>query len=125
MVEDSAVWSSPISASTPPCFEVPAKLAWRNTSPRAVDARALAVPDAEHAVVLALAAQLGLLRAPQRGGGEVLVEAGLEHDVVRREHAARALELLVEPAERRAAIAGDVAGGIEAGAAVALLLHQA
>ena len=45
----------------------------------AVDARALAVPDAEHAVVLALAAQLGLLRAPERGGGEVLVEAGLEH----------------------------------------------
>ena len=34
-------------------------------------------------------------------------------------------ELLVEPAERRAAIAGDVAGGVEPGAAVALLLHQA
>ena len=49
----------------------------------AVDARALAVPDAEHAVELALAAQLRLLRAPQRGRGEVLVDAGLEHDVVR------------------------------------------
>ena len=36
-----------------------------------------------------------------------------------------ALELLVEPAERRAAIAGDVARGVQAGAAVALLLHQA
>ena len=91
----------------------------------AVDARPLAVPHAEHAVVLALAAQLGLLRAPQRGGGEVLVEAGLEHDVVRREMRRGALELLVEAAERRAAIAGDVAGGVEAGAAVALLLHQA
>ena len=57
----------------------------------AVDARALAVPDAEHAVVLAFAAQLGLLRAPQRGGGEVLVDAGLEQDVVRVElRAARA-----------------------------------
>src|SRR6185312_15375370 len=33
VVEDSAVWSSPISARTPPCFEVPARLAWRNTSP--------------------------------------------------------------------------------------------
>jgi len=33
VVEDSAVWSSPIRASTPPCFEVPARLAWRNTSP--------------------------------------------------------------------------------------------
>ena len=49
----------------------------------AVDAGALAVPHAEHAVVLALAAQLGLLRAPDRGGGELLVDAGLEHDVGR------------------------------------------
>ncbi len=55
----------------------------------AVDARALAVPDAEHAIELAFAAQLGLLRAPQRGRGEVLVEAGLEHDVVRLQEVAR------------------------------------
>ena len=48
----------------------------------AVDARPLAVPHAEHAVVLALAAQFGLLRAPDRGRGEVLVQAGLEQDVV-------------------------------------------
>ena len=33
VVEDSAVWSSPIRASTPPFLEEPAKLAWRNTSP--------------------------------------------------------------------------------------------
>ena len=33
MVEDSARWSSPISASTPPCFDEPARLAWRKTSP--------------------------------------------------------------------------------------------
>ena len=91
----------------------------------AVDARPFAVPDAEHAVVLAFAAHLGLLRAPQRGRGKVLVEAGLEHDVVRLEDAFGALELVVEPAQRRAAIAGDIARGIEAGAPVALLLHQA
>ena len=42
----------------------------------AVDAGALAVPDAEHAIELAFAAQLGLLRAPERGGGKVLVQAG-------------------------------------------------
>ena len=81
----------------------------------AVDARALAVPHAEHAVVLALAAQLGLLRAPDGGRGEVLVDAGLEDG---RRLAARsgrgAHELLVEPAERRAAIAGDIARGVEA-----------
>ena len=91
----------------------------------AVDARPLAVPHAEHAIVLAFAAQLGLLRAPQRGGGKVFVQAGLEHDVGFGEDAAGAHELLVEAAERRAAIAGDVARGVEAGAAVALLLHQA
>jgi len=45
-----------------PCFEVPAKLAWRKTSP-VRRRRSLAVPEAEHAVVLALAAQLRLLRA--------------------------------------------------------------
>ena len=89
----------------------------------AVDARTLAVPHAEHAVVFAFAAQLGLLRAPQRGRGEVLVDAGLEEDVAEERPGAQ--ELLVEPAERRAAIAGDIARGIEAGAAVALLLHQA
>ena len=90
----------------------------------AVDARALAVPHAEHAVVFALAAQLGLLRAPDRGGGEVLVQAGLEQDVVLVERGFGPHELLVEPAERRAAIARDVAGGIEPGELVALLLHQ-
>jgi hypothetical protein len=90
----------------------------------AVDARTLAVPHAEHAIELALAAQFGLLRAPQRGGGEFLVDAGLELDVLRGEKPPRAHHLLVEAAERGAAIAGDVAGGVEAGAAVALLLHQ-
>ena len=47
----------------------------------AIDTRALAVPHAEYAIELALAAQLGLLGAPQRGGGEFLVEAGLELDI--------------------------------------------
>ena len=62
----------------------------------AIDARALAVPDAEHAVVLALAAQFRLLGAPQRGGGKLLVDAGLERCCAGR-GATRALELVVEP----------------------------
>ena len=33
VVEDSQVWSSPISASTPPQGDVPARLAWRSASP--------------------------------------------------------------------------------------------
>ncbi len=93
--------------------------------PRAVDARALAVPHAEHAIELALTAQLGLLRAPERGGGKLLVDAGLELDIGGGDVAGRAHELLVETAERRAAVTGHVAGGVQAGAAVALFLHQA
>ena len=91
----------------------------------AVDAGALAVPHAEHAIELAFAAQLGLLRAPERGGGKVFIQAALELDVGVGELAPGAHELQVEPAERGAAIAGHIAGGIEAGAPVALLLHQA
>src|SRR5262249_14435079 len=71
------------------------------------------------------AAQLGLLRAPDRGRGNVLVDAGLKADVVFVKRALRADELLVEGAQRGAAIAGDIACGVEAGAAVALLLPQA
>ena len=89
-----------------------------------IDARALAVPHAEDAIELALAAQLGLLRAPQRGGGELFVDAGRELDVGGSQETAGAHHLLVEAAERRATIAGDVAAGVETGAAVALLLHQ-
>src|SRR5262249_17737467 len=71
-----------------------------------------------------LAAQLRLLGAPDGGGGEILVDAGLETDVVGDELTRRPHELLIEPAERRAAIASDVARRVEAGAPVALLLHQ-
>ena len=90
----------------------------------AVDAGTLAVPEAEHAVELAFAAHLRLLRAPQRGRGELLVEAGLEMDVGGAEFLFQPRELQVEAADRRAAIAGDEAAGVQPGAAVALFLHQ-
>ena len=48
----------------------------------AVDAWTLAVPEREDAVVFAFAAHLGLLRAPDGGRGEILVEARLKQDVV-------------------------------------------
>ena len=81
----------------------------------AVDARALAVPDAEHAVLACAGRELDLLRAPDGGRGELLVDrrAGTI-DVVRRSRKLLALhELLVVAAERRAAIAGDEAAGVE------------
>src|SRR5688572_1367463 len=90
----------------------------------AVDARSLAVPDAEHAIELALTAKFGLLRAPKCGGRKVLIQPGLENDVVFVEEALCAHELLIEPAKRRAAIAGDVACSVEPRAPVPLLLHE-
>src|SRR5947209_4634659 len=91
----------------------------------AVDARPLAVPHAEHAVVFAFAAQLGLLRTPNRGRREVLVQAGLEENVVLIQRRLGAHELLVKAAERRAAITRDVASRVQPGEPVALLLHEA
>ena len=67
---------------------------------------------------------MDLLGAPQRGGGEVLVDAGLEFDVVLLDEALGLPQRLVEAAQRRAAIAGDVAGGVEPGGEVALALHH-
>src|SRR5262249_11659368 len=92
---------------------------------RAVDARALAVPHAEHAVEAPFAAQLRLLRTPQRGCGQILVNGGLEENVVRLAQGVGALELGVEPAQRRAAIARDIARRSGPGAAGPRLLHQA
>src|SRR6185436_19258508 len=91
---------------------------------RAVDPGALAIPDAEDTVVTAVATELGLLGAPQRGRGEVLVDSRLEKNVRGAEGLCRTPKLHVEPAQRRAAIAGDVAGRAFADARVAGRLHQ-
>ena len=53
----------------------------------AVHTGAFAVPDAEHAVVFVRARwrKAQLLGAPQRGGRQLFVDAGLEHHMVRLE----------------------------------------
>jgi hypothetical protein len=91
----------------------------------AIDTGALAVPHAEYAIELALAAQLGLLGSPQRRGGELFVDAWLKLDVGRGKPACGADELLIETAERRSAVARDKARRVEAGATIELFLHQA
>ncbi len=91
---------------------------------RAVDARPLAVPHGEDAVMLGAGEESDLLRAPDGGRREILVDAGLKADLVPLEEAPGAPEGLVEPAEWRAAIAGDEGGGIEPRRRVALALHH-
>ncbi|MET4760410.1 hypothetical protein ABH970_000782 [Bradyrhizobium ottawaense] len=85
----------------------------------AIDAGALAVPDADHPVVFRAGREVKLLRAPDGGGRQILVHAGLELDVVLFEMLAGGKQLLVVAAERRAAITGDEARGVEAAGAVA------
>ena len=91
---------------------------------RAVDARPLAVPDGKDAVVAPLAGEFRLLRAPAGGGCEFLVQPRLEDDIGRRKLPFRFPQLQVEPAERRAAIAGDEACRVQPRLPVALALHQ-
>ena len=90
----------------------------------AIDARTLAVPEREDAIVLALPADLGLLRAPYGGRGEILVEARLKQDAGGTERALCAQESKVETAERRAAIARDETGSGKSIAPVEFLLHE-
>ena len=84
----------------------------------------LAVPDGEYAVVLAVFLHLQLLGAPHRGGGQVLVDAGLEDDIVFLQVFCRALQFQVVGADRGAPVTGDVAGRIEARRQVALFLQH-
>ena len=91
----------------------------------AVDAGALAVPDADHAIVPGAGRQIELLRAPDRGGREVFVHAGLKLDVVLFEMFSRREQLLVVATQRRTPIATDEARGVEAcGAVAADLRHR-
>ncbi|MCW0416852.1 hypothetical protein NB689_002606 [Xanthomonas sacchari] len=90
----------------------------------AVHARALAVPHGIHAIHARAGEQVGLLRAPDHGRAQVLVESGLEHHVGRVQMLARAPQFQVEPAQRAAAVTADEAAGVQPGGAVAQLLHQ-
>ncbi len=92
--------------------------------PGAVHTRPLAVPHAEHAVELRIRVHIDLLRTPDRRRGEVLVQAGLEHDIVRGEMLLGFPQRLVQRSERRPAVAGNEAGRIQAGGVVALLLQH-
>jgi len=91
----------------------------------AVHARALAVPDAEDAVELLLVGEeIQQLRAPERGRCKLLVDRGLEDDVLRREVRLGLPQRLVVAAERAAAVAADVARGVQPRGGVAHALQH-
>ena len=91
----------------------------------AVDAGSFAVPHREDSVVFRVGVHVDLLAAPDRGGREVLVQAGLELDVCALEELRRSPKRQVEAAQGRASIAGNKTRGIEPRELVALALqHQ-
>jgi hypothetical protein len=83
-----------------------------------VDARPLAIPDGEDAVIGALAPHLRLLAAPDRGRGKVLIEAGMELYSLGLEQLMGALEGQIDAADGGAAITRDVARRFETRLAV-------
>ena len=67
---------------------------------RAIDARTLAVPQPENAVVFTLTAQFGLLCAPQRRRGQILIQTGLKGDLMRGQVCLGPLHLHINRAKR-------------------------
>ena len=90
----------------------------------AVDTGALAVPHAKDTVVFGAAEELGLLAAPDRGRSQVFIEPGLKMYLVLRQPGFGLPQGLIDPTQRRAAIAGDKPGGVESGALIALVLQH-
>jgi hypothetical protein len=90
----------------------------------AIDADALAVPQAEDALELRLAEPRQLLGAANRADRELLVQTRPEHDVVLVQQFLRAPQRGVVDPQRRAAIARDVTGGLQSGGAVASRLVE-
>ena len=90
----------------------------------AVHTRSFAVPHAEHTVVLRTGKQIHLLRAPDAGRGQILVHPRMKFDVIRVEIFFGFGGGHVDAAQGGPAIAGDEAGGVQAGAHVALALQH-
>ncbi len=93
----------------------------------AVHAGTLAVPHGKHAIDIAVSAHAGLLRAHDRRGGHVFVDARQEGDLVGVQRLLRLPHGHVHAAQRRSAVPRYEAGGVQAAFAVhpALREHQA
>ena len=91
---------------------------------RTVHARTLAVPDAENTVISRIAEQADLLRTPNGGGAEILVDPRLEMDVMLFEQFGHLIERDVVSTERRPGVTRYEARSIEPCVDIALALHQ-
>ena len=117
-VEDLAAGSSPTIATTPPWRAVPGEHAVADRVVGPVEPGRLAVPEAEHAVVLALWAGVGELAAHDRGGCELLVHAGPHDHGKIGDRPGGAAQLLLQRAHGRALVPGRKRGRVQSVAAV-------
>ncbi len=90
----------------------------------AIYTRSLAVPESEHAIVLAMREQVDLLTAPDRRGGQFFVDARLKMDGVLLQVVLGVPKALVQIAQRRTAVARDKPGSVQALRLIALLLQH-
>ena len=92
----------------------------------AVHSRTFAVPDAENAIkpIGSRWREAELLGSPQRGRRQLLVDAGLENNVLGLEVLGRLDQRLVVATQRRAAVTADETRRILAGQGVALALQH-
>ena len=104
---------------------LPARLPWRNTSPDRSTPGPLPyqMPNTPSWAALAVESACWVPQSAVAARSSLTARAGRPRDRHRRS-AWPPPELLVEPAQRRAAIAGDVARGVEARRQVALALHH-
>ena len=87
--------------------------------PATVDARTLAIPETQNAVLSGTGRHVELLRTPDCSSRQVFVYTGLEMNVMRLQVRARLVKGEVEPTDRRTAIAGNEGSGIQTGLLVA------
>jgi hypothetical protein len=92
----------------------------------AVHTRALAIPNAKNAVVFVAAGgrKTELLGAPQGGGRQLFIDAGLKHDVLGLEVFLGLDQCLVIAAQRGTTVAADKAGRVLAELRIAHALQH-
>ena len=114
----------PYNAKHPAMLRRAGLMAVANGVDTAVNARAFAVPNREHAIVISIAEHTGLLRAPNRCGGKILVDRRQKMDVEIRQEALARPKFLVEIVHRRAAVSGNKAPRLQAVGRIPDMLHH-